>query len=97
MAGIPPWRFWALTRSELVCALRAFNSHRRHERDIAIVIAWRTATLSRSKKIPALSRLLRDPKRYSRAEQDAILADVRALDAEFDRLEAKRKEVPNGR
>lgn len=67
---------------------------------MAIFVAWRTATLVRArKKIPALSRLLRNRRRRSHDEQEQIRAEVAAADAEFARLEAEaaRKGVADGR
>ena len=64
---------------------------------MAIFAAWRSATLVRAKRIPALTRLLRNRNRRSRAEQEAILADVVALEAEFERIEAEASHREEGR
>jgi hypothetical protein len=71
--------------------MRAHRRRQRDEHDLATYSAWRTAVLMRQKKIPRLQRLLRRLRRKSRAEKDAILADVAAVDAEFDRAEAAAK------
>lgn len=58
---------------------------------MAIFVAWRTATLTRSRKVPKLARLLRPKKRRSAAEQEDIRAEIAALDAEFALLEAQAR------
>lgn len=88
MVGIPPWRLWASTRSEVLCAMRAARSKGRQEQDLAVFVAWRTATLSRAKKIPALARLLRTRKRMSTAEQDKVRAAMAEAEAEWARIDA---------
>lgn len=55
---------------------------------MAIFIAWRTATLTRARKVPKLARLLKPKKRRSAAEQADIRAEIAAVEAEFTRLEA---------
>lgn len=55
---------------------------------MAVFVAWRTATLTRARKIPKLSRLLKVRKRRSAAEQARIRDDVAAVEAEFARLDA---------
>lgn len=99
-AGIPVWRVDALTNSELAAALRAAGARHKRERDMAVFLAWRTATLIRAKKkIPALSRLLRSLTRRSRAEQAEIRAHMADAEAEFARLEAaaRRRDVADAR
>lgn len=79
---------WSSTRSELVLALRASRTRRRQEHDMAVYVAWRTATLMRHKRIPSLTRLLRQRKRRTHQEQERIRADIAAAEAEFARLDA---------
>lgn len=78
-----------MTRSELICVLRAARTAVKREHDMAVFVSWRTATLSRARKIPKLSRLLKSRKRKSAAEQDALRSDIAAAEAEFARLEAQ--------
>lgn len=88
LAGVGPWRLWSLTRSEITCVLRASAARQKQAYEMAVFVAWRTATLSRAKKIPKLSKLIRSRKRKSAEEQAALRADIAALDAEFARLES---------
>ena len=67
---------------------------------MVVLGAWRTAQLMRTKKLPALSRLLRKLRRRPPAEQAEIRARMAEADAEFDRLEAesrRRGQVTHGR
>ncbi len=98
-AGIPPWRLWSCTRSEVICTMRATRRRSRQDHELAIFGAWRTATLVRARTIPTLSRLLRRRRRLDAATQAEIRSEVAALDAEFARLEAQavRREAPDGR
>ncbi|MCA1569747.1 MAG: hypothetical protein LC798_05380 [Chloroflexi bacterium] len=86
-----------MTRSELVCSFRGAKLRQERELDIAVFVAWRTATLTRAKKMPTLSKLLKRPKRRSAAERAAVQAQIAAAEAEFARLEARAKEVSSGR
>jgi hypothetical protein len=79
---------WSSTHSELICAFRGAEANRKREHDLAVFVAWRTATLTRARKVPTLTRLLRTRKRMSAAEQEAIRADIAAAEAEFARLDA---------
>lgn len=88
-AGIPVWRLGSLTNSEVAAVFRAAARTTQRDHDMAVFLAWRTATLSRARKIPKLARLLRPRKRRSAAEQAAIRADIAAAEAEFARLEAE--------
>lgn len=64
---------------------------------MATFAAWRTATLVRArKKIPALSRLLKNRKRRSAEEQAEIRAEIAAAEAEFERLEAQAQARTGG-
>lgn len=58
---------------------------------MVVFAAWRSATLVRAKRIPALTRLLRARTRKSHAEQEAIRAEMAAAEAEFARLEAEAR------
>ncbi len=66
---------------------------------MATYMAWRTADLMRSKKVPRLTRLLRKVKRLSSTEQDKVrsaMADAEAYWARIDAAAAAR-EVKDGR
>lgn len=60
---------------------------------MATYVAWRTASLIRQKKVPALTRLLRKIKRMSQAEQDKVRAAMAEAEAYWARVDATAKEV----
>lgn len=56
---------------------------------MATYVAWRTADLMRSKKVPRLARLLRKVKRPSPAEQARVRAAIKEAEATWRRIDAE--------
>ena len=73
--------FWTLTPKELasVFAAHAWRQEEEQKRDLAL--AWYTAALSRTKKLPNLDRLLNPPKtrKLSAKEQRERAAEFAEL------------------
>ncbi len=64
---------------------------------MATYVAWRTADLMRSKKVPRLTRLLRRVKRLSTAEQDRVREAMAEAEATWQRIDAEAAARSEGR
>lgn len=95
-AGVAADHVGAMTHSELAAILRASVTRSSLATDRGTYIAWRTAALMRSRKLPPLARLLRKVKRRSAEEKADIRAAVAAADVEFERLEAEARRRGGG-
>ena len=82
-----PWRFWSLTRRELLLALRGTALRAEREREAALAVAWHAEQWRRMKRTPSLVSLFR---RFRKADDtperlDALAVQHADIEAEFDR------------
>lgn len=82
-AGIPPWRLWSLTPSEVKLAVQGVDERLRAEREFAVRLTWLGEALARKKRLPRVERLLRQYRRHklprlTKAEREAKIAAIAA-------------------
>jgi hypothetical protein len=82
--GITPDEFYYMTPFELSCFVDAFNIRQDEKRQELIVLAYTTAALARTEKMPSLQSLLETEERpqqnISLTDED-ILTEIRRMNA----------------
>lgn len=97
-AGIPPWRLWALTPSEVRLAVQGVDERIKVEREFAVRLTWLGEALARKKRLPRPERLLRNWRRQklprlTKAERESRIA---AIEAQFPDEPAPAAVAMNG-
>lgn len=93
MAGIPPWRFWTLTRGELAIAMKGAAEVADQRRRRELSLAWHTAALTRSRRrMPSLKRLIEGPlKPEPVADPVQAAIELAAAEAALEEEEARNR------
>lgn len=98
MAGIPPWRFWTLTRGELAVAMQAADKVAESARKAALRYVWHTAALIRNRKRnPSLDTFVNGPPKPQPVEDPVKEArELAELDAALEAEAARNRAAMNG-
>jgi len=81
---VGPWRFWSLTRPELLAAIRGHARRMQRSHEAALVVAYQQAALTRAKRMPPVQRLLAPAR--TRKDTPAEMERRAAEHAEIERL-----------
>ncbi len=82
-AGVDLDEFWRRTPAELGFIFEAFNKNIERESNLALLNTWMSAALQRTKRMPLLKDLIKEPKKTKRQTWKDQLAFVKMLNAAF--------------